>query len=362
MIKYYIVVILILGLFSCNNENNDEEIIKTDTIITENPKVELNNIVVVSPLNGETYKIGEEIDLLFEINSSVKLDSVRYVVDGRIIHNGNKIDFKINTDTFNVGMHKVKIRCFYNGESESKKSSVILKSDITPKSLKYKLINTYSHDIKAYTQGLVYENGFLYEGTGQWQESTLRKVKLETSELIQSYNLPSDVFGEGVVIVDDKIIQLTWQSQTAYRYNKNTFKLINTFNYQTQGWGITNYGENVIMSDGTNKLHVLEPNFFTKLSEIEIYDDNGPLNQLNELENVDGNLFANVYLSNYVVEINPENGKVISKLDLTKLVPAGFENENDLVLNGIAYNKENNHFYVTGKRWPVLYEIEIIRE
>ncbi len=361
MIKYYIILFIIFGLLSCNNENNKQEIITKDTTITESAKVILNNIIIISPLSGETYKIGEKIELLFDLKSSIKIDSVRYVVNGNIVYTGVKIDYKINTDSFRVGLNKIKVRCFYDGKSESKKSLITLKSDITPKPLKYKLINTYAHDIKAYTQGLVYENGFLYEGTGQWGESTLRKVKPETSELIQSYNLPNNVFGEGVVIVGDKIIQLTWQSKTAYRYNKNTFSLINTFNYQTQGWGITNYKENVIMSDGTNILHVLEPNFFTKLSEIEIYDDNGPLNQLNELENVDGSLFANVYLSNFIVEINLENGKVISKLDLSKLVPKEYKNENDLVLNGIAYNKENKHFYVTGKRWPVLYEIEIIR-
>lgn len=343
--------------------NGDKDVKKTDSLILNTDTIkkvkEYNNIFISSPINGESYKIGEKIKISFNFKKDFNIDSTKFFVDGKFLSKNNSNEFEFSTDSFNVGNHKVKIVCFYDGKKEHKTSKFTLNSDITPENLSFKVIKKYNHDKTSYTQGLIYYKGFLYEGTGQWGESMLRKEKLENNELIQSYNLPSKVFGEGIVIVGDKIIELTWQSKTAYRYDLNSFKLLNTFNYQTEGWGITNYGKNLIMSDGTNKLYVLEKDFFSNLYEIEVFDDNGPVNYLNELENINGKIYANIYQSNIIIEIDPTNGKVLKKLDLTSLVPTEYKNDNDNVLNGIAYNSENKHLYITGKRWPVLYEIEI---
>ncbi len=363
---FFIIILYVITFVSCNNEKNTSNnkttkstIIQKNKIDTTKTKKNLNNIVISSPLDNESYKIGDKINVNISLNDKYKIDSVKYFIDKKYIKTDTKKTTKLLTDSLKVGKHKIKIVCFYNGKKEQKHKSIVLNSDIIPKELSYKIVKKYKHDKSSYTQGLIYYKGYLYEGTGQWKESMLRKEKIENDEIIQSYNLPDNVFGEGIVIIDDKIIQLTWQSKTAYRYDLNSFKLINTFNYQTEGWGITNYGNDLIMSDGSNKLYVLEKDFFTKLYDIEVYDNNGPVNYINELENVNGNIFANIYQSNFIVEINPENGKVIKKLDLTELVPKEYKGDNDNVLNGIAYNKENNHFYITGKRWPVLYELEI---
>ncbi len=366
MKKYPLLITILATIIfaSCNSDKNNDkktnndDIVKIDTTTKQIKK--LNNIVVSSPLENESYKIGEKININFSLKDKFKIDSVKYFIDGKSIISNKANEITLSTDSLKVGKHKIKIVCFYNSKKERKRISVILKSDIIPKKLSYKVIKKYKHDKASYTQGLIYKDGFLYEGTGQWRESMLRKEKLENNELIQSYSLPDNVFGEGIVIVDDKIIQLTWQSKTAYRYDLNSFKLLNTFNYQTEGWGITNYGDNLIMSDGSNKLYILEKDFFTKIGEIEVFDDNGPVNYLNELENVNGKIYANIYQSNYIVEINPRTGKVISKLDLTELVPVEYKNDEDNVLNGIAYNNKNKYFYITGKRWAVLYELEIL--
>ena len=364
---FFIIILSIVFFVSCGNDKKDN---KSD-LSTNNNKTqvdttksveELNNIVISSPLENESYKIGEIVNINFSLKDKFKIDSVRLFIDGKYIKSIETNIAELATDSLKTGKHKIKIVCFYNGKKERKRRFITLKSDIIPKKLSYKIIKKYKHDKASYTQGLIYYKGFIYEGTGQWRESMLRKEKIENDELIQSYSLPDNVFGEGIVIIDDKIIQLTWQAKTAYRYDLNSFKLLNTFNYQTEGWGITNYGKNLIMSDGSNKLYVLEKDFFTKLYEIEVFDDNGPVNYLNELENVNGNIFANIYQSNFIVEINPKNGKVISKLDLSELVPSEYKNDDDNVLNGIAYNSENNHFYITGKRWPVLYELEILKK
>jgi len=362
---FFTLFFLIIINFSCNNDKkeNKQEGFKNNTVEkndTVKPIEKLNNIVISSPLDNESYKIGETVNVNFSVKGESKIDSVRFFVDKKYIKTEETNTTKLSTDSLKLGKHKVKIVCFYNGKKERKHKFIILKSDIVPQELTYKIIKKYKHDKASYTQGLVYYNGYLYEGTGQWKESMLRKEKIENDELIQSYSLPDNVFGEGIVIVDNKIIQLTWQSKTAYRYDLNSFKLLNTFNYQTEGWGITNYGKNLIMSDGSNKLYVLEKDFFTNLYEIEVFDDNGKVNYLNELENINGKIYANIYQSNFIVEIDPETGKVLKKLDLTKLVPDEYKGDNDNVLNGIAYNKKNKHFYITGKNWPVLYELKII--
>ncbi|UCG26632.1 MAG: glutaminyl-peptide cyclotransferase, partial [Bacteroidales bacterium] len=218
------------------------------------------------------------------------------------------------------------------------------------------------HDISAYTQGLVYEDGFIYESTGQRGESTLRKVKLETGELIESLNLPPDLFGEGACIFGDKIIQLTWTSKTGFVYDKNTFRILNRIIYSTQGWGLTTNGEQLIMSDGSHIIYFLDPDYFTELSRIEVFDNERAVNNLNELEFIDGKIYANVYQSDLIVIIDPLTGKVLSRIDLQGLLSPEDRHDRIDVLNGIAYDAENKRLFVTGKRWPKLFEIQLVKK
>jgi glutamine cyclotransferase len=224
----------------------------------------------------------------------------------------------------------------------------------------YNIVNTYPHDPDAFTQGLVFEDGVLYEGTGLLGHSTLRKVELETGAILQIRELSDEFFGEGIAIYGDKIIQLTWQSNIGFVYDKNSFELLQQFNYSTEGWGITHDGEHLIMSDGTSTLHFLDPQTFEETGQLNVFDDNGPVTRLNELEYVQGEIYANVWQTNRIALIAPETGRVVGWVDLGGLLTAEDRTELVDVLNGIAYDADSDRLFVTGKLWPKLFHIELI--
>ncbi len=224
----------------------------------------------------------------------------------------------------------------------------------------YTVVNVYPHDRNAFTQGLVFENGFLYEGTGLIGQSSLRKVELETGTVLQIRELPAPYFGEGITIYGNRIIQLTWLSKVGFVYDKNSFELLQEFSYSTAGWGITHDGKRLIMSDGTSRLHFLDPFTFEEIGWIEVYDLDGPVTRLNELEYIHGEIYANVWQTNRIARISPLTGQVVGWIDLAGLLsPEGLLYPVD-VLNGIAYNPIKNRLLVTGKLWPKLFEIELI--
>jgi glutamine cyclotransferase len=224
----------------------------------------------------------------------------------------------------------------------------------------YNVVNTCPHDRNAFTQGLVFEGGVLYEGTGLYGNSSLRKVELETGNVLQIRKLSADFFGEGITIYAGKIIQLTWQSHVGFVYDKNSFELLQEFNYSTEGWGITHDETRLIMSDGTSTLHFLDPQAFEEIGQLEVFDNNGPITGLNELEYVQGEIYANVWQTDRVAMIAPETGRVVGWIDLTGLLTADDPSEPVDVLNGIAYDAETSRLFVTGKLWPKLFEIELI--
>jgi len=224
----------------------------------------------------------------------------------------------------------------------------------------YKIMNTYVHDHRGFTQGLVFEDGFLYEGTGLHAQSSLRRVALETGEILQFHRLPSHFFGEGITVYQDKIIQLTWKSNTGFVYRKDNFEMLREFNYSTEGWGITHDGQQLIMSDGTSTLYLLNPETFEEVRLIKVYDSNGPVKHLNELEYVEKQIYANVWPSNRIAKIDPQTGQVVGWIDLTGLLKLeGYRLPVD-VLNGIAYDQTKKRLFVTGKLWPKLFEIQLI--
>jgi glutamine cyclotransferase len=224
----------------------------------------------------------------------------------------------------------------------------------------YNITNTYPHDRDAFTEGLIFEDGVLYEGTGLLEQSTLRRVELETGAVLQIRELSDQLFGEGITIYGDKIIQLTWQSNIGFVYDKDSFELLQEFNYSTEGWGITHDGERLIMSDGTSTLHFLDPQTFEEISQLEVFDNDGPVTRLNELEYIQGEIYANVWQTDLVARIAPETGRVIGWIDLRGLLTAEDRLEPVDVLNGIAYDAEADRLFVTGKLWPKLFEIELI--
>jgi glutamine cyclotransferase len=229
-------------------------------------------------------------------------------------------------------------------------------SGITPVCL-YRIVNTYPHDPGAFTQGLFFENGFLYEGTGLHERSTLRRVDLETGDVVQLYELPEKYFGEGITVYEDRIIQLTWQSREGFVYDKESFELLRKFDYPTEGWGITHDGKQLIMSDGTANLYFLDPETFVETGRIQVSDSNGPVTRLNELEYVKGEIYANIWQTDRIARISPDTGEVLDWIDLEGLLKPEDKEKAVDVLNGIAYDAVGDRLFVTGKLWPKLFEI-----
>ncbi len=227
-------------------------------------------------------------------------------------------------------------------------------------SYKFTVVNAYPHDRNASTQGLAFENGVLYEGTGQYGESSLRRVDLKTGEVLQVHNLPLEHYGEGITIFGDNIIQLTWQSHKGFVHNKDSFEVLRDFPYDTEGWGITTDGKRLIMSDGSSTLYFLEPDTLKVTYQIQVYDNDKAISRLNELEYIDGKIYANIWLTDDIAIINPGNGRVTGWIDLTGLLPPQSDGNPVGVLNGIAYDNKKSRLFVTGKLWPKLFEIKLV--
>jgi glutamine cyclotransferase len=238
---------------------------------------------------------------------------------------------------------------------------MIIYSDVVPGKYGYKVIHSYPHDTDAFTQGLFYDNGVFYEGTGQKTGSSLREVEPETGRIIRQHNLDASLFGEGITLYHDRIYQVTWEDKVGFVYDKSTFKVINKIYYPTQGWGLTTIDDKIVMSDGTNILCFYEPEMFTAVSRIEVYDNEKMVDSLNELEYIDGEIWANIWMQDKIARIDPSSGKVLGYIDLKGILPESERKSDTDVLNGIAYDKAGNRIFVTGKKWPKIYEIKVTR-
>jgi glutamine cyclotransferase len=220
----------------------------------------------------------------------------------------------------------------------------------------YKIIKTYPHDTTAFTEGLVFDNGTLYESTGEYGSSSLRKVNLETGTVQKEISLPEQYFGEGLTVVNDSLVQLTWQSNIGFVYDKETFGLQGNFSYSGEGWGLTYDGNHLIMSDGTSNLTFLNPVTFQKTGQVTVHDANTQVININELEYVNGDVYANIWQQQKIAIINPQTGTVKGWIDLSGIHQS---NNPDDVLNGIAYDTQTGRLFITGKNWPNLYQITI---
>jgi glutamine cyclotransferase len=228
-----------------------------------------------------------------------------------------------------------------------------------PPTYTYRVIQSYPHDRRAFTQGLIYRKGFLYEGTGMNGQSGILKVKIESGEVLQVHAIPRQYFGEGITEWNGSIIQLTWQSEIGFVYDLATFRLTKTFAYRGEGWGLTHDGARLIMSDGSSWLRFLDPTTLQESGRLQVRDQNGPVEQLNELEYVRGEIFANVWQTDRIARISPKDGGVTGWIDLSGLL-SPLERGGADVLNGIAYDEARNRLFVTGKWWPRLFEIKLV--
>ena len=223
----------------------------------------------------------------------------------------------------------------------------------------YRVVHVYPHDPEAFTQGLVYLDGFLYEGTGLNGRSSIRKVRLENGEVLQIQKLDPQYFGEGIAIVGNSLFELTWQAEIGFVYDRQTFQRTGTFSYRGEGWGLTQDGRRLIMSDGSSYLRFIDPATRHELSRIQVRDGGKPVERLNELEYVKGEVLANVWQTERLARISPKTGQVLGWVDLSGLLSAREAQSVD-VLNGIAYDAQHDRLFVTGKLWPKLFEIKIV--
>jgi len=230
-----------------------------------------------------------------------------------------------------------------------------------PASYGFRVVKSYPHDTAAFTQGLEYRDGFLYEGTGLAGRSSLRKVRLDTGQVVQKFDVPQPFFGEGITVFNQQIFQLTYTTQTGFVYDKSSFKLLKSFSYSGEGWGMTNDGKQIYMSDGTAQIRVWDPASLKEIRRITVKDGSGSISNLNELEFVRGEIFANVSHEDRIARISPANGRVLGWIDLAGLLSRAERTSNpEVVLNGIAYDAAGNRLFVTGKLWPRIFEIKLV--
>ncbi|MBN1413779.1 MAG: glutaminyl-peptide cyclotransferase [Bacteroidales bacterium] len=351
-------ILILLFAGCCNNKTR----ITNEATI---PGVTAHIARVMAPRNGEAFRCGDWIAINLQINpdSLIQIDSA-VISSGAKNHQVCFSDYenlRWNSDKARVGKNVLKISLYKKGQKETHSLVVTLLSDIVPVAYRYRIVQQYPHDEDAFTQGLFYDKDVLYESTGTEGKSSLRMVSLKTGIPIKRIDLEKQFFAEGIALLNDQIYQLTYKSQVGFIYDKETLSLIRRFDYPiNEGWGLTSDGKHLIMSDGSAQLYFLDPEFFTQVDQVEVFDNKGMITYLNELEYINGKVLANIWYKSIIVIIDPENGKITGQINMEKLMPQEAIDDSNKVLNGIAYNTKNGHIYVTGKYWPVLYELEII--
>lgn len=352
MLKYLLFLpILIYCFISCSSKNKK----------SRQPVTKIS-------ISATKQKIVSGQELTIKINTRLKngtLDKSELYIDDKLISSTDKIQYTFNllTDTFKVGNHQVKvIATKKDGVKGVNFKSFVINSDIKPKKLKYKVEQTLFHNSTHFTQGLEIKNGFMYESTGENGKSGIFKTKIGQKKILKSVNLPNRYFGEGITIFNDKIYQVTYHSKKGFIYNLNTFAKVDSFTYANrEGWGLTHNSKHLIMSDGSHKLTFFNPESMKKEKELQVLDDKGPVLQLNELEYIDGYIWANIWMSDVIVKIDEQTGKVVAKLylmDLPVNISANDAERN--VLNGIAWDKQTKKMYVTGKLWKEIFQIKVL--
>ncbi|MGB6484338.1 MAG: glutaminyl-peptide cyclotransferase [Candidatus Acidiferrales bacterium] len=240
-------------------------------------------------------------------------------------------------------------------------SGVTLKAQTKPASYGYRIVHTYPHDPKAFTQGLIYLDGYLYESTGLNGQSSLREVDLRTGLVLQRHDLDAELFGEGLTNWRSTLVQLTWKAHIGFVYDRATFHLLRMFHYEGEGWGLTQDGAHIILSDGSSSLRFLDPQTFQEVKRIVVSDGGVEVHDLNELEYIYGQIYANVWQTDLIAIISPKDGHVTGWIDLGGLQPASVRGNSGAVLNGIAFDAVHSRLFVTGKLWPKLFQIQLVR-
>ncbi len=350
------------SLISCGGGSNNNTNNNDNHPVSNNPPSSKSYFTLaVEPESKDNLGVcGDIFQLKVLCDTALTPDSVRFLVDGKQVYTLLQDSvYQLDTKNLRVGNVRLSAEVMYNGKTEYLSGSLRLNSDITPQRVKYKVIKRFPHDRGAYTQGLVFDEGVMYESTGLNRKSSLRKVKFETGDIIQSVALNDTYFGEGLAIDGNNLFQITWKNHKGFVYDKNTFATLHEFDINTEGWGLVLYNDTLILTDGSENLYFVDKNTFSTNKITQVYDNNGPVKMLNELEIVEGKLYANIYQSDLVAIIDISTGKVLNYIDFTGLLPADQYRDDTDVLNGIAYDPKSRRLYITGKNWPTLFQVEI---
>ncbi len=319
---------------------------------------------------GNKYKLELHSPKTIQVNKSLKIsvkekndkpiDSVQYFINGRLIADHNAVDIS----DFKLGKQALSATVFYMGEQRKINNTIYFMAIKPPVVYNYEIINEYPHDKKAFTQGFEYYNGFFYESTGQYGQSSLRKVEVETGKIIKKIDIDKQYFAEGMTIFKNKIYQLTWRKNKGFVYDLETFKLEKTFAYEQskEGWGLTHNNKNLIKTDGTERMWFLDPETLKEVSYIETYTNSRKAENLNELEFVNGKIYANLWQKNSILIVDPTSGAIEGIVNLKGLQSKAGQKGEDNVLNGIAYDEENDRLFVTGKKWAKVFEIKLVNK
>lgn len=338
---------LLVCLLSCKDKIENPNALFSISI-NENKKGFTNNDAITVRINNKK-------------NSSI--DQITYTIGetSQSVTTNNEVTFSLKN--FTLGEKNLTATIKSDGNSYVVNTPITILSSVTPQLYSYKIVETYPHDIEAYTQGLEFDGDVLYESTGQYGKSSIRKTKLETGEVLLNKPLENQFFGEGLTIVDDKVIQLTWKENQGFIYNKENLTPLSTFTYNNsrEGWGLANDGSKIYKSDGTHKIWTLNKNTLAEESFVEMYTNTSRINAVNEMEFVDGLLYANIYQKEAIAIVDPQTGAVQGVINLKGLKEKVTQHNKLDVLNGIAYKGEKNMLYVTGKNWDKLFKIEIFK-
>lgn len=360
----YIFILLLAACGGNKPDHDGQDGSKTNTNVQQ-PKISPG---VIKLENAKSLlQLGDKFLVSFQkTDTSRTVDSILVYYQKQKITCLKKAPFKVEIDTRitgHVGVSPVKMVIYTGDDKFTEKANVTVLADSPPARYGFNIKETFPHDKNAYTQGLVYEHGFLYEGTGQWGgKSSIRKVKLETGEVVKYLTMAPELFGEGISVIGNRIFQVTYKARMGFIYDKDSFKELGRFSYTPkEGWGLTFDGEYFIMSDGTNILHYMDTSSFAKVKQLQVYNHEGMVDSLNELEFINGIIYANLYQSDIIVMIDPGSGKVIGRADMKGLLANEHKHPDIDVLNGIAYDNMNKRIFVTGKNWPVLFELDFVK-
>jgi len=358
----FLFLLILVSVISCSGsagKTKEAAVVKSDSIPDAMPARRL--IEVVAPADNSSFACNEKI--IFSVTRAAgqsRVDSVQLWVDG--IHRSTMTNLPATLEVEGSGSPgRLSLRAVafsHSAKPQTVTLFVTMLSDIVPVTWRYRVVNSYPHDRHAYTQGLVYDYGFFYASTGQLGQLSLREVEAVTGKVVSQVNLDGSLFGEGLALLGEKIYQLTWTTKVGFVYEKSTLRQINRIYYQTQGWGLATIGDSLAMSDGTNVIWFLDPDF-NVLSSVDVWDNKGMVDNLNEMELIDGELWANIWQTDRIARIDPLSGKVLGYVELGNILPREEQTRETDVLNGIAWDEADRRIFVTGKYWSRLFEITV---